>query len=117
MEDEQLLAVVQDCDAYIVAHARFAKKFSSGVFNLTKAAKHGNSFASVGNCRLDIEPTLMMLDNNTLVHTGESVDSLLMLSALPHPQLRQAQTEFTDALRDTLVLAELARRINRRTLH
>lgn len=114
LANADVLVVLEDCEAYVSAQARFAQKLSAGLFKLTQASKNGSSYASVENCRLEIEPTLMV-EGDALVLSGESIEPLLMLSALPPPQLRQAQVDFTDALREAVVLSKLAIRINRRT--
>ena len=108
------LLLFEDCEAYVSAQARFGQKLSAGLFKLTQASKNGSSYNSVEDCRLEIEPT-MMVDGDALVPTGESIEPLLMLSALPPPQLRLAQADFMDALKEAVVLSALAIRINRRS--
>lgn len=101
LADEKLLSVLTVCDEYARSQKLLGDKLSSGMFQILLARK--NDSISVNDIRQDFDSRIRLtVDQKTgigsLVDDGESIDSLLMFSALPSPALRRAQKSFSDSL-------------------
>ena len=113
MSADPLLEVLKEGELYVSTHERAAKALASGLFRLAQArhSVRGGSL-SVENCRLDMEPTATLhADELVTALSAEAIDPILFVAALPPPQLRAAQAEFSAALKELAALASVARRV------
>lgn len=114
MRDDQLLSIMKDCENYMKNQSKLQLSLSIGLFKLLQAKQGTQSCTSVEKCRLEIYPstTLMNINGETLQFKSDGqVDPILLISALPSPELRSAQKQFNEALLEIISLSSMTKRM------
>ena len=118
MEDELLIELIEDCNDYSKLQLILNNLISSGIFLITKSKKNNNIITlnnnnTIINCREDIISSYRTeLDINgeyTEWNKKPNIDPLLLISALPSPDLKNAQKSFQKSLS---IIIQLATKIN-----
>ena len=111
---EGLLEALRASDEFAKVQELLSEALSVGHFRLAQA-RHGAQRVSVLDSRFEIDAAVevQVEDAGTrLLRREVDVDPLLLVSALPSPHLRSAQTAFAKALDHAVSLAQLARRVS-----
>ena len=123
--NDNVLALLENLDTFGVLHESFGKSLSDAFFQLAMARKSSDRSLSAEDVRFDIEPVAFLSpDCHELVQPSSSDpsattlknapdnSSLIMISAMPPPALRRAQTLFAKALQSAVDLAARSRAIS-----
>lgn len=118
LDDVQLLRMIGICDQYAKQQKLLSEKLSSGIFQLLQARK--NTLVSMDAIREDFDSCLHLKTNSEngdidLADDGNTIDALLMFSALPPPALRRAQKLFLESIKITLQLVSTINEIELET--
>jgi hypothetical protein len=118
LNDGQLLHMIGICDQYAKQQKLLSEKLSSGILQLLQARK--NTLVSMDAIRENFDPCLHLEKNSEngdidLIDDGNTIDALLMFSALPPPSLRRAQKLFSESIRITLQLVSTINEIDLET--
>lgn len=118
LDDVQVLHMIGICDQYAKQQKLLSEKLSSGIFQLLQARK--NTLVSMDAIREDFDAGLHLKKNSEngdldLTDDGNTIDALLMFSALPPPSLRRAQKLFLESIKITLQLVSIINEIELET--
>ena len=110
-----LLAILRTTDDFARVQELLSEALSVGHFRLAQA-RHGAQRVSVLDSRFEMDAAVEVEVEDTssrLLRREVEVDALLLVSALPSPHLRSAQTAFAKALDHAVYLAQLAKTLLR----
>jgi len=108
-----LLAILRTSDDFARVQELLSEALSVGHFRLAQA-RHGAQRVSVLDSRFEMDAAVEVEDTSSrLLRREVEVDALLLVSALPSPHLRSAQTAFAKALDHAVYLAQLAKTLLR----
>lgn len=113
--DDALMAALKVSASYATSQERIGVILARGLFRLAQARHSvgGSSLASTEDIRLEIEPTATLAGAGPKFSLSSAngsgvVDPILLISALPPPQLRLARNDFEFALKELVKLASTA---------
>ena len=115
---DALLATLKNSASYATSQERIGLLLARGLFRLVQARHSvgGSSLTSIEDIRLEIEPTATLASAGPKFSLSRAsgdgvVNPILLVSALPPPQLRLARDDFETALKELVELATMAKHL------
>jgi hypothetical protein len=113
---DDILSILENCSEIVRLQEEIKSHLNTGMFCMTMARNSGCS-VSTFSCRFDLSPSahvdISEINEFELYEQKPEKDPLLLITALPPPQMKKAQNCFKEALKRAIDAANVISKINR----